>query len=74
DQISKVPTRALKVFDVTGAGDTVIAALALGLAGGLDLITSCQLANFAGGVVVGNVGCVPCELSELRDAIVGHEV
>jgi len=73
DHISKVPTRALKVFDVTGAGDTVIAALALGLAGGLDLVTSCQLANFAGGVVVGKVGCVPCELSELRDAILGHD-
>lgn len=69
EQISKVPTRAQKVFDVTGAGDTVIAALALGLAGGLDLVTSCSLANFAAGVVVGKIGCVPCELSELREAL-----
>lgn len=74
EKVSKVPTRALKVYDVTGAGDTVIAALALGLAGGLDLVTSCQLANFAAGVVVGKVGCVPCELSELKEAILEHDL
>lgn len=73
EHVSKVPTRALKVFDVTGAGDTVIAAISLGLAGGLDLVTSCQLANFAAGVVVGKVGCVPCDLAELEAAIAGHE-
>ncbi len=68
-QISKVPTRALKVFDVTGAGDTVIAALALGLAGGLDLVSSCAIANYAAGIVVGKIGCVPCDLGELREAL-----
>ncbi len=68
-KVTKVPTRAKRVFDVTGAGDTVIAALALGLAGGLDLETSCQLANYAAGVVVAKIGCVPCELSELTEAI-----
>ena len=72
-KISKVPTRAQKVFDVTGAGDTVIAAIALGLAGGLDLLTSCSLANYAAGVVVGKIGCVPCELSELRDSILAEQ-
>jgi D-glycero-beta-D-manno-heptose-7-phosphate kinase len=69
DKITKVPTQAKKVFDVTGAGDTVIAALALGLAGGLDLVTSCQLANYAAGVVVAKIGCVPCEIAELNEAI-----
>lgn len=69
EQVTKVPTRALKVFDVTGAGDTVIAALALGLAGGMDLTTSCHLANFAAGIVVGKIGCVPCELSELQGSL-----
>jgi rfaE bifunctional protein kinase chain/domain len=69
EKISKVPTRALKVFDVTGAGDTVIAAIALGLAGGLDLNTSCQLANYAAGIVVGKIGCVPCELAELKSIL-----
>lgn len=69
NHITKVPTQAKKVFDVTGAGDTVIAALALGLAGKLDLVTSCQLANYAAGVVVAKIGCVPCEISELKEAI-----
>lgn len=69
DQISKVPTRAQKVFDVTGAGDTVIAALALGLAGGLDLLSSCSIANYAAGIVVGKIGCVPCEIKELEASL-----
>jgi len=69
DQISKVPTRAQKVFDVTGAGDTVIAALALGLAGGLDLLSSCSIANYAAGIVVGKIGCVPCEINELEASL-----
>jgi rfaE bifunctional protein kinase chain/domain len=69
DKITRVPTQAKKVFDVTGAGDTVIAALALGLAGKLDLVTSCRLANYAAGVVVAKIGCVPCELNELKEAI-----
>jgi D-glycero-beta-D-manno-heptose-7-phosphate kinase len=69
DKITKVPTQAKKVFDVTGAGDTVIAALALGLAGKLDLVTSCQLANYAAGVVVAKIGCVPCEIAELMQAL-----
>jgi rfaE bifunctional protein kinase chain/domain len=71
EQVTRVPTQAKKVFDVTGAGDTVIAAMALGLAGRLDLLTSCQLANFAAGVVVGKIGCVPCELAELKEEVSG---
>lgn len=69
DEVTEVPTYARKVFDVTGAGDTVIAALALGLVSGLSLVHSCMLANFAAGVVVGKVGCVPCEVPELIDYI-----
>lgn len=61
----QVPTFAKKVFDVTGAGDTVIAALALGVSSGLSLADACVLANFAAGIVVGKVGCVPCSLEEL---------
>jgi D-glycero-beta-D-manno-heptose-7-phosphate kinase len=67
--VTRVPTFAKKVFDVTGAGDTVIAALALGVASGLPLSEACMIANFAAGVVVGKVGCVPCELSELQKSI-----
>lgn len=69
NEITEVPTYARKVFDVTGAGDTVIAALSLGLVSGLTLVQSCMLANYAAGVVVGKVGCVPCEIPELKDYI-----
>lgn len=67
--VLEVPTYAKKVFDVTGAGDTVIAALAVSLASGLNLQESCILANHAAGVVVGKVGCVPCQTSELVEAL-----
>lgn len=69
EEITEVPTYARKVFDVTGAGDTVIAALSLGLMSGLSLVHSCMLANYAAGVVVGKVGCVPCEIPELKEYI-----
>lgn len=61
----QVPTYARQVFDVTGAGDTVIATLALALSAGLPAEEAAVLANFAAGVVVGQVGCVPCSSSEL---------
>jgi len=63
------PTQAKQVYDVTGAGDTVIAAIGLGLSSGLELSTSCLLANFAAGIVVAQVGCIPCELSDLRKSL-----
>ncbi len=69
DQIVRVPTFAKNVFDVTGAGDTVIATLALAQSSGINLEESCVLANFAAGVVVAQVGCVPCSISELNQAI-----
>ena len=63
----ELPTFARQVFDVTGAGDTVIAALALGWVAGFTLQESCVLGNLAAGVVVGKVGCVPCTQAELLD-------
>ncbi|QLA14689.1 D-glycero-beta-D-manno-heptose-7-phosphate kinase [Desulfolutivibrio sulfoxidireducens] len=54
--VRHIPTVARKVFDVTGAGDTVIAALAAGLTSGLDLLEACVLANSCAGIVVGQVG------------------
>lgn len=69
DQMVQVPTFARQVFDVTGAGDTVIAALTLGVVSGLNLTEACILANYAAGVVVGQVGCVPCTIKELQDYI-----
>lgn len=69
DEIIEVPTYARKVFDVTGAGDTVIATMSVALAAGFKLEEACQLSNFAAGVVVGKVGSVPCEVNELVDYI-----
>jgi len=71
DEIVEVPTFARKVFDVTGAGDTVIAAMALALASGWSLVDACRLSNFAAGIVVGKVGCVPCGIDELKAEIKG---
>jgi D-beta-D-heptose 7-phosphate kinase/D-beta-D-heptose 1-phosphate adenosyltransferase len=63
------PARAREVFDVSGAGDTVIATLAAGLAGGLQVETAVELANLAAGIVVGKVGTVPIAQHELIAAL-----
>ena len=63
------PAEAAEVFDVSGAGDTVVATLAAGLAGGLDLRTAARLANVAAGVVVGNVGTAVARPADLLAAL-----
>ena len=63
------PTEAREVFDVTGAGDTVISVLAAGLAAGLALSEATALANLAAGVVVGKLGAAPVLVDELRREI-----
>jgi D-beta-D-heptose 7-phosphate kinase/D-beta-D-heptose 1-phosphate adenosyltransferase len=65
DSFFHSPTRAREVFDVTGAGDTVIAALAASLAAGLDPETGVNLANIAAGIVVAKTGTAPIARSEL---------
>jgi D-beta-D-heptose 7-phosphate kinase / D-beta-D-heptose 1-phosphate adenosyltransferase len=65
DRVAHSPTRARQVFDVTGAGDTVIATLAASLAGGLDPETAVTLANIAAGIVVGKTGTAPISGHEL---------
>jgi D-glycero-beta-D-manno-heptose-7-phosphate kinase len=64
-----VATAAREVFDVTGAGDTVMAALALALAAGASLEEGARLANCAAGVVVGKLGTATAEPAEVLDAI-----
>ncbi len=59
------PARAREVFDVSGAGDTVIATLAAALAGGLDPEAAVHLANIAAGIVVGKLGTAPIDRNEL---------
>lgn len=63
------PAVARQVFDVSGAGDTVISVLALCLASGLKPETAVGLANIAAGIVVGKVGTVPVEKHELLAAL-----
>lgn len=66
-----LPARARQVFDVTGAGDTVIAALAAGVGAGLDLVAAAALANLAASIVVGKIGAASVTPAELNLAL--HE-
>lgn len=63
--LERIPTVAREVFDVSGAGDTVIAALTLALAAGLDLPQAARFANTAAGVVVGKLGTATASPDEL---------
>eukprot|EP00456_Euglypha_rotunda_P029550 TRINITY_DN23125_c0_g2_i2.p1 TRINITY_DN23125_c0_g2~~TRINITY_DN23125_c0_g2_i2.p1 ORF type:complete len:316 (-),score=76.98 TRINITY_DN23125_c0_g2_i2:146-1093(-) len=65
DHSEHVPAQARQVFDVSGAGDTVIATLALCAAAKQSPSVGIRLANLAGGIVVGKVGTVPIERREL---------
>ena len=69
DTIRHIPTFARKVFDVTGAGDTVIATVALALASGAQLLTACTLANYAAGVVVAQVGAATASIPDLTEVV-----
>ena len=69
----EVPARAREVFDVSGAGDTVVAALALGLASGATMLEAVILANHAAGVVVGKLGTAAVDRGELLRAVGGGE-
>jgi D-beta-D-heptose 7-phosphate kinase/D-beta-D-heptose 1-phosphate adenosyltransferase len=67
--VTHIPTVAREVYDVTGAGDTVIAALALALASGALLDEAAIIANTAAGVVVGKVGTATVSRAELLDVL-----
>ena len=67
-----IPVTSLDVADVSGAGDTVIALLALGTASGLDLVTSTRIANLAAGTVCQEVGAVPVRPDRLLSACRAH--
>ena len=64
-----VPAERREVYDVTGAGDTAIAVLAVALATGAPLSAAAQIANSAAGVAVGQVGAVAVEPGRIRDAL-----
>jgi rfaE bifunctional protein kinase chain/domain len=66
NKLIKKPTRALSVFDVTGAGDTVIASLAFALANNLSISDACDFANSAAAIVVAKFGSAVATLEEIN--------
>jgi D-beta-D-heptose 7-phosphate kinase/D-beta-D-heptose 1-phosphate adenosyltransferase len=64
-RLTHIPTVAREVFDVTGAGDTVISTLALGLVSGLSIREAAVLSNIAAGIVVGKLGTASVSPEEL---------
>lgn len=69
-RITHIPTVAREVFDVTGAGDTVISALSLAMAAGAPLAEAARIANFAAGIVVAVVGTATVGPAELKRNII----
>jgi len=72
DAAYQLPTRAKEVFDVTGAGDTVISVFAAALAINENMKQAAKLANIAAGIVVAKVGTATASIIELESAIAGH--
>ena len=68
-----IPAVPREVFDITGAGDTVIATLALAVAAGANVKNAAILANAAASGVVSKIGTAPCYREELEEALEGHE-
>jgi D-beta-D-heptose 7-phosphate kinase/D-beta-D-heptose 1-phosphate adenosyltransferase len=64
-----IPTQAREVYDVSGAGDTVIAMCVLAIAAGASHYEAAELANYAAGVVVGKLGTASCSREELLDCV-----
>lgn len=69
DTIWHVPAMSQEVFDVTGAGDTVIAMMGLSIASGNSVLISSLLANYAAGIVVGEVGAASASLQQISEVI-----
>ena len=69
DSRRHIPAAARQVYDVSGAGDTVVAVLAVALASGVTIEAAARLANVAAGIVIGKVGTVPIQRGELLGAL-----
>lgn len=70
ETVTHIPTTASQVFDVTGAGDTVISVLALALAVKVPLLQACLLANYAAGIVIRQVGAAVSTAEALKEAVI----
>lgn len=68
-KIEKIPAKVREVYDVTGAGDTVVAVMSLALGSGLSFKESALLANSAASVVVGKLGTATCSIDELKRSL-----
>lgn len=66
----RMSTKARKVADVSGAGDTVISTLTMALAAGANIYEASYLANYAGGIVCEEVGIIPIEIDKLFDTVI----
>jgi D-glycero-beta-D-manno-heptose-7-phosphate kinase len=73
NKITHIPTRAKEVYDVTGAGDTVIATFTLALAAKVKFREAAEISNFAAGVVVAKIGTATVSPDELHSAILGFK-
>jgi len=71
--IHHIRSEAKEVYDVSGAGDTVVAVLAVAISAGINILNAVKIANAAAGIVVGKVGTVPITLNELRHALRGYK-
>ena len=69
-KVTHIPTVARQVFDVTGAGDTVISSLTLAMAAGAAMVDAARISNYAAGIVVGVVGTATVKPEELKQKIV----
>ncbi|HEX9136555.1 MAG TPA: PfkB family carbohydrate kinase, partial [Nitrospirota bacterium] len=69
DRVTHIPTVAQEVYDVTGAGDTVISTLTLAMAAGAGIVDAAKLSNYAAGIVVGVVGTATVKPDELKQKI-----
>ena len=67
--LTHIPTVAQEVFDVSGAGDTVISTFTLGLSSGATPLEAAHIANYAAGIVVGKIGTAVATGKELIDRL-----
>ncbi len=72
-KVIHIPTVAREVFDVTGAGDTVVAAFTLALAAGASMLDAAKVANCAAGIVVDEIGTASVTPKELMESLAKHE-
>ena len=69
-RVTHIPTVAREVFDVTGAGDTVISTLTLAMAAGANMVDAAKISNYAAGIVVGVVGTATVTPEKLKQRMI----